>query len=103
MYIVLAYQGHQYIVKQGDTITVDRVDAEEGSTVSVNTIVASFNDDGSTVALGKPYLSQTATCKVVEHVRADKIRVVKFQSKKRYMRTIGHRQDQTVLSIESIA
>ncbi|MEY3197668.1 MAG: Ribosomal prokaryotic protein, partial [Candidatus Parcubacteria bacterium] len=54
-------------------------------------------------ALGTPYLSQTVQAKIVSHGRADKIRVVKFQSKKRYMRTIGHRQDQTVLSIESIA
>ena len=103
MYIVVAYKGHQFIVKQGDTITVDRVEGQEGELITLDTVVACFSEDGSNVALGMPYLAKTVQAKIVSHGRADKIRVVKFQSKKRYMRTIGHRQDQTVLSIESIA
>jgi large subunit ribosomal protein L21 len=88
MYAVVAYQGHQYIIKQGDTLTVDRVDAKEGEVVSIDTVVATFVEDGSSTAVGMPYLPIKISATVESHMRAKKIRVVKFQSKKRYMRTI---------------
>lgn len=102
MYVVIAYQGHQFIVKQWDEITVDRVEASEGDSITIDTVIARFVEDGSDVSVGTPYLKQSVVAKVLSHGRADKIRVIKFQSKKRYMRTIWHRQDQSVLSIESI-
>ena len=102
MYAVVAMQWHQYIVKQGDEIVVDRLDSEEGSKVSFDTILAAFDEDGKTVKVWKPHVKWSVTASVKEHWRWDKVRVMKFQSKKRYKRTKGFKAHQTILSIDSV-
>lgn len=48
MYAVVALQGHQYIVQEGDTIVVDHIDSDEKK-MSVETVLAVFTADGATV------------------------------------------------------
>lgn len=44
MYAVIALQGHQYLVKQGDTLVVDLMPQEEGSAINVDTVLLGFDD-----------------------------------------------------------
>ena len=91
MYAVVALQWHQYIIQQWWEITVDEVAYEAWQTVTAP-VLALFNDDGSSVKVGMPYIEgASVSFDVVDHHRGDKIRVVKFQRKTRYERNFGHR------------
>lgn len=103
MYAVIAIKGHQYIVKKGDEIVVDRIDEKKGKKVTFEDVLLTFNDDGSTVAIGQPTVKgASVTAKIKDHTKGEKLRVIKFQGKKRYKRTKGFRAYQTVLAIESV-
>ena len=104
MYAVVDLKWHQYIVQEGDTLTVDAVDMEAGSTLLIDTVLMTFDTDGSHVAIGAPYLAKAKVeCEVVEHKKWDKIRVIKFKRKTRYQRTIGFRPHQSILHIKKFS
>ncbi|MEF2175507.1 MAG: 50S ribosomal protein L21 [Candidatus Absconditabacteria bacterium] len=102
MYAVIDLMGHQYIVKKGDQIVVDRMNIE-GDFVSVNAVLATFDEEGKDVKLGSPFiLGAKVDCKVIEHKKGEKVEVLKFKRKTRYERNHGFRPYQTVLNIENI-
>lgn len=104
MYAVVELSGKQWIVAQGDKIIVDRLSEEKGATITLDQILLGFDAEGKNVKVGTPYLSKAEVkATIVDHTKGDKIRSVKFQGKKRYHKTKGFRQSQTVLSIESIS
>ncbi len=102
MFVVVDYKGHQYIAKEGDTLTVDLVHAEVGSDIHIEKILLSFDDAGTKVAVGKPYLKGKVTAEVVKHQQGEKVRTIKFKRKNRYQRTLWFRPQQTVLTIKKI-
>ncbi len=101
MIAVVKIGGHQAIVQQGETLEVDKLDAEVGKTVKFETLLIS-EENGDKCQIGAPLLSATVEAKVVEHGRGKKIRVFKMKPRKRYRRTQGHRQDYTVVEITKI-
>ncbi|HCB52111.1 TPA: 50S ribosomal protein L21 [Patescibacteria group bacterium] len=66
MYAVISLQGHQYIVTEGDTIIVDKIDAENGSEIEVKEVLSIFDENGDKALVGAPYLKAHVVCKVVE-------------------------------------
>ncbi|MEI7562538.1 MAG: 50S ribosomal protein L21 [bacterium] len=88
MFVVVDYKGHQYITKEGDTLTVDLVKAEVGSDVNIEKILLSFDDAGTKVVVGKPYLKGKVVAEVVKHQQGEKVRTIKFKRKNRYQRTL---------------
>lgn len=103
MIAVVEIGGKQYIVEKDASIVVDRQHADVGSTITLPALlVASL--DGKTVKVGTPTVEGSEiSLKVEEHFKADKIRVFKIKSKKRYMRTQGFRAYQTRLTVTAIA
>lgn len=83
---VIQTGGKQYLVREGDRLTVEKIVAEPETNLE-------FTD----LLHGK-----TVQAKIVAHSRADKIHIVKFKAKVRYLRRKGHRQPQTSLMIEDI-
>lgn len=103
MYAVVELKGHQYIVQEGDTITVDNVDLDEGAKMTIDTVLLAFDEKGEKVAVGTPYLAKaTVECVVAKNQKWEKIRVIKFKRKNRYQRTIGFRPHQSLLDIKKI-
>ncbi len=104
MYAVIDLQGHQYIIKPGDKIVVDRLNAvEEGQDYEVDKILMVFDEEGKDVKIWKPYLDKVKVkAKVLEHTKGEKIHVIKFKNKNRYSRKIGFRPYYTILQIENI-
>jgi large subunit ribosomal protein L21 len=100
-YAIFRTGGKQYRVKPGDVIDVDRLQAEEGSSVALSEVLAVSRDDE--VVLGTPLVPD---CSVVASVTAQdkdkKIVVFKYKRKVRYRRKKGHRQHYTRLAITSI-
>ncbi|MDH3324277.1 MAG: 50S ribosomal protein L21 [Candidatus Peregrinibacteria bacterium] len=94
--------GHQYLVKEGDKLEVDKLDLEVGKTISFEVLLVS-DEDGNNCKIGTPLVEgTTVTAKIIEHGRGDKIRVYKMKPRKRYRRTLGHRQDYTAIEITKI-
>ena len=93
--------GKQYRVSEGDVIFVEKLDAEEGSSVTFDKVLAVVDGDAS--SFGAPYIDGAAvTGVVVKQGKSKKIRVYKMKPKKGYRRTQGHRQPYTKVEIGSI-
>jgi large subunit ribosomal protein L21 len=101
VYAVIKTGGKQYRVAAGDTIAVERLDAEAGSQVEIDRVLMVSGEAGITI--GAPVVDGAAVVATIsEHFRGPKIRVFKFKPKKRYRRTTGHRQEMTRLTINEI-
>ncbi|MBP9864374.1 50S ribosomal protein L21 [Patescibacteria group bacterium] len=102
MFAVIKTGGKQYIVQEGDVITVEKLEAEVGGPVSFEVMLLS-DEEGKDMKLGTPLLSTKATGEVVEHGRGKKIEVVKYKAKTRYKKRVGHRQPFTKVKISKLA
>ncbi|MGI6145512.1 MAG: 50S ribosomal protein L21 [Clostridia bacterium] len=102
MYAIIETGGKQYKVQEGDVLSIEKVDVQEGETFAVSQVLAVV--DGENVSLGKPFVEgASVVLKVLEHGKDDKIIVFKYKPKKKYRRTYGHRQPYTKVSVETIA
>lgn len=100
-YIITQIQSSQYILKPGDTITINGTHGQAGDKLSIGrTLLINNQKDG--IDIGTPYLNQVPEFEVISHQKSSKIRVSKFKAKSRYRRVKGHRQDQTTIKFLSI-
>lgn len=98
---VLITGGKQYRVKPGDTIVVERLDAEAGEARVFEQILLLEQDSG--IRAGTPYLKDVSVrATVVEHFRADKVLIFKMRRRKKSRRTQGHRQYLSRVRIDGI-
>ncbi|WP_182188357.1 50S ribosomal protein L21 [Pectinatus frisingensis] len=101
MYAIFKTGGKQYRVSEGDTITVEKLDAAEGTTVTFDEILTVVNDDD--VKIGTPVVNGAKiTAKVDKQDKAKKILIFKYKAKSNYRRRQGHRQPYTKITIENI-
>jgi large subunit ribosomal protein L21 len=101
-FAVIRTGGKQYRVTPNAVLTVERLEAEPGATITFHDVLALGSDTGLIVgAPTVPGASVTAT--VVEQNRGDKILILKKRRRKNSRRKRGHRQEQTVLRIGDIA
>lgn len=99
MYAVIELGGKQYKVSQGDVVLVDRVDLDEGKSLSLTPILLGGEQKAVTAAELK---GAKVKAKVEEHLLGEKIRVFKYKAKKGYKRTKGHRSRLSKVSIQTI-
>ncbi|MBM4147683.1 MAG: 50S ribosomal protein L21 [Lentisphaerae bacterium] len=100
-YAIVETSGRQYLVKAGDVLEVNRIEAEAGGKVDLAPVLAV--SDGKDIVIGKPEVSgASVACSVVEHKRGPKLVSYKKKRRKGYARKIGHRQDLTVLKVEAL-
>jgi large subunit ribosomal protein L21 len=102
MFSIIEQDGFQYKVSQGDTIQVPRMDAETGSEIALEKVL--MVGQGTEVKIGAPFVSGAQVkVKVLDHVKGDKIVIMKKKRRKTYKRKTGHRQQYTKLQILSIS
>ena len=97
-YAVIRVGGQQFKVRTGDRIVVDRVDAEEGRSLTYDTLAVRTGTgefEGAATA--------TVTATVDEHVLGKKIKVFTYKPKSTFKKTKGHRSRLTKLTIDAIA
>lgn len=100
-YAVVETGGKQYRVQAGDTLEVEKLDAEVGSAVELDQVLAV--SDGKELSVGTPTLEKAkVTSTVLEQKRGPKVVNFKKKRRKGYTRKVGHRQSLTVLKVESI-
>ena len=98
---VIKSGGKQYLVKENDIITVDKIDLPEKEKLNLETL-AVFDEEGQFLKLGMPTLEKQVEAEILSHVKGDKIRVAKFKAKVRYRRVKGFRPQLTKLKIVKI-
>lgn len=99
MYAIIATGGKQYKVSEGDVIYVEKLDAEAGSVVTFDQVLAV--SDGS-LKVGGDVASATVSASVVDQVKGKKVIVYKYKSKTGYHKKNGHRQAYTQVKIDKI-
>ena len=101
MYAVLETGSKQYRVAAGDTLEVERLEVEAGKPVTFERVLL-VNNDGK-LSVGSPTVaSATVVADVIAHKRGEKKIAFKMKRRKGYHRTVGHRQELTVVKIKDI-
>jgi large subunit ribosomal protein L21 len=101
MYAVFRSGGKQYRAAQGDVLRLEKIEAEEGSTVQFDDVL--LVGEGADIKVGTPLLSGTSvSAKVVRQGKSKKVSVVKFKRRQNYLRQGSHRQFFTEVEITSI-
>jgi large subunit ribosomal protein L21 len=101
MYAVIETGGKQYKVAAGDTVVVEKLAAEEGSSFTFDTVLAIL--DGDNTKLGSPTVQGAkVTATVGAPWKNKKLIVYKYKSKKGFHKKRGHRQPMTRVVIDKI-
>lgn len=101
MYAVLETGSKQYRVAAGDRLEVERLAVEAGQPITFDRVLL-VNNDGK-VTVGSPTVaSASVVADVVEHIRGEKKLTFKMKRRKGYHKSIGHRQELTVVKIKEI-
>ena len=100
MYALMEFKGKQYRAEKGAFLSVDKIDADPGSALDIDSVLLVSGDK---VIVGAPYVQGAKVQAVVEsHGKAKKIIVFKYKPKKDYRRKQGHRQQYSVIKIQDI-
>ena len=101
MFAVIETGGKQYKVSEGDVIFVEKLDLEEGATVTFGKVLAV---SGNELKVGAPYVDGASVqATVLKNGKSKKIYVFKYKAKKNEKKKIGHRQPYTKVQIEKIS
>ena len=85
MYAVIETGGKQYKVQEGDVITVEKLKAEAGDTITFDKVL--LMSDGKEVKVGTPYLAEAVTGSVVENGKGKKVIIFKYKAKRLQKKT----------------
>jgi large subunit ribosomal protein L21 len=100
MYAIVRVSGCQYLVKEGDVVTVPHMESEPGTTVPLEVLFLRTDDKA---VVGSPTVpGAQVEAEVVGHVRAPKVTIYKFIRRENYRRKKGHRQPLTRVKIARI-
>ncbi len=101
MYAVIRTGGKQYRVRDGAVLRIEKLDADEGSTVEFDEVL--LVGEGDKVKVGTPLVKGgKVTARVEEQGRRRKVEIIKFKRRQGYRRTKGHRQAFTSVKITGI-
>jgi large subunit ribosomal protein L21 len=101
MYAVLETGSKQYRVSAGDTLQIERLTAEKGASVTFDRVLL-VSVDGK-VTIGAPTVTgATVVADVLDHIRGEHKLTFKMKRRKGYHKSIGHRQELTVVKVKEI-
>jgi len=101
MYAVILTGGKQYRVKEGDILSVEKLNIEPGRKAQFDRVL--LIEDGDDIQVGTPVLDNAMVLALVlENFKDEKVLVFKKKRRKQYRRTRGHRQPLTKIRIARI-
>ena len=101
MYAIFEDGSHQFKVREGDRIVVDRREGEAGTELVFPKVLLVAGPEGATI--GTPVVEGArVVARIVDQFKAKKIVIQKFRRRKNYRRRTGHRQPHTMVLITSI-
>ena len=100
-YAVIRTGGKQYRVTPNAVLTIEKLDAEPGATVTFHDVLALAGEAG--LAIGAPTVpGASVTATVLEQTKADTVIIFKKRRRQNSRRKNGHRQPQTVVRVSEI-
>lgn len=103
MFAVIKTGGKQYLVREGQTLKIEKLEKEAGDTIEFDAMLIT-DEAGEDVKIGTPTVAGAkVSAEVLEQGRGKKISVIKYKPKVRYRRNVGHRQPFTAIKITKIA
>jgi len=101
MYAVFKTGGKQYRAVKGDTLKIEKLEAEEGEAIEFDQVL--LVGEGENLKVGTPLVSGgKVKAKVLAQARDKKVDVIKFRRRQNYRRTHGHRQHFTLVEVTGI-
>ena len=102
MYAIIETGGKQYRVASGETISVEKLDAEAGKEVVFDKVLAVKGDDKDAL-WGGPYVAGArVTAEVLGDSKANKVLIFKQKARKGMRKLRGHRQPFTKVKVKEI-
>ena len=102
MHAIIETGGKQYKVTEGDTLFIEKLEAEAGQAITFDKVLAIL--DGDKATFGAPVVEgASVAATVVKNGKGKKIIVFKYKPKKGYRRKQGHRQPYTKVTIGKIS
>ena len=102
MQAIIVTGGKQYNVAEGDTLFIEKLNAEAGEAVVFDEVLAIV--DGADTKIGAPVVAGAKVdATVVKNGKGKKIRIFKYNPKKGYRKRQGHRQPYTKVEINKIS
>ncbi|MDA1079333.1 MAG: 50S ribosomal protein L21 [bacterium] len=102
LFAVIQLAGKQFLVEEGMNLIVPRLKNNEGETITIPDVLLVQNDAVTTV--GTPTVAgASVTAMLDKQQKAEKIRVATYKSKSRHRRVLGHRQPESVITIQKIS
>jgi large subunit ribosomal protein L21 len=101
MYAVIKTGGKQYRVSPGDEVKVEKLEGEPGAKITFDQVLLT-SDDGK-VKIGQPYVNKSKVVgRILRQDKNKKVLILKYKRRKGFRRKQGHRQNTTLVKIESI-
>ena len=102
MYAVIKTGGKQYRVRPGDMLVVEKLAGEAGAEVAFDQVL--MVGEGDAVTVGAPLVDGALVkATLVETRKGEKVKIFKKIRRQGYRRTRGHRQQESVLRVTSVA
>ena len=103
MYAIIEDGSHQFRVREGDRIRIDRRDGKAGDELVFSKVLLITEQNGNPT-IGTPAVDGARVVgKIINQFRAKKIIIQKFRRRKNVRRRNGHRQPYTMVQITSVA
>ena len=101
MHAIIETGGKQYKVTEGDTLFIEKLEAEAGQAITFDKVLAIL--DGEKATFGTPVVEGACVeATIVKNGKGKKIRIFKYNPKKGYRKRQGHRQPYTKVQIGAI-
>ena len=101
MHAIIETGGKQYKVTEGDTLFIEKLEAEAGQAITFDKVLAIL--DGDKATFGAPVVEgASVAATVVKNGKGKKVRIFKYNPKKGYRKRQGHRQPYTKGQIGAI-
>jgi large subunit ribosomal protein L21 len=102
MYAIIKAGGHQYRVKEGDVLTVDKIAGDIGQAINFNEVLMIGGTEGADT-VGAPLVKQASVSAVIKNqTKNPKIIILKYKRRKNFKKKMGHKQPVTVVEINKI-
>ena len=101
MFAVIKTGGKQYVVKEGDTLDIEKIEGADGSKITLGEVL--LVSDDKDIKIGTPIVDGAKIeAEIVSQFKEKKVVIQKFKRKTGYRRRTGHRQQKTEIKILNI-
>ncbi len=100
-YAIIQIGTNQYQAIEGKTIQVQLEEGQAGDILTYDEVLLRKTGDDA-IEIGQPFVGSVVRASIVKHMRGPKIIIYHFKRRKKSRVKNGHRQQFTIIRIESI-